>query len=77
MDHLSTAYYDTDDEADQLMRSQPTAVSSYVDYEDCEVIITDAFSPVTESLPDTTSKSISSSSLSSTKHTQVSYKIYC
>ena len=80
MDHLSTMYYDSDDEADQLVRSEPNNVSSDVDYGDREVIIFDAFSPVTESLTDTTSKSTSSTSLSSTRHTQerskVSYKIY-
>lgn len=79
MDHLSAMYYDSDDEADQLVRSEPSNVSSDVDYEDREVIIFGAFSPVTESIPDTTSKS--TSSLSLTRHTQerskVSYKIYC
>lgn len=78
MNFLSTAYYDSADENDQLVVNLPTRESSNVDCEESEGISTDVFSPVTDCLPDTASKSasLSTSARLTQERSKVSHKIY-
>ena len=73
MKFLSTEYYDSDDESDQLVVNLPARESSYDDGEESQGISTDVFSPVTESLPDT---SLSTSTRPTQERSKVSHKIY-
>lgn len=73
MNFLSTAYYDSDDESDQLVVNLPARESSSDDCEESEGISTDVFNPVSESLPDT---SLSTSTRPTQERLKVSHKIY-